>query len=301
MMSRIGRVSVAAILLGCAGAVFAQTVAPSQPPPSKPVLYWLGIGVFPLPSPLRVQLGLPEKQGLLVQVVAPNSPAAKAGIARYDVLLRIGEQPLSEPRDLIDAVAASGGKRLKINLIHGGKSATLDVSPAVRPKEIQHPAAIPEPGDWQTMERWMENLWSEQPPPLRFRILHPGAIVPKEVFMTPSLPEGLSITISKQGNQPAKIIVQRDGRQLEVTEKELDRLPADLRPHVERMLGRSLEGVVNPLAPQTAAPGAPTQEPATWSDRIEQRMNEMTERLDQIFHEMHELREEQTTSKSVEK
>ncbi|MEN6405537.1 MAG: PDZ domain-containing protein [Thermoguttaceae bacterium] len=300
MICRTCRLGVAVVLLGCAAAVFAQAIAPNETPISKPASsYWLGIGVFPLPSPLRVQLGLPEKQGLLVQAVAPDSPAAKAGIVRYDVLLRIDDKPLAEPRDLIGAIAASGGKKLKIDLIRGGKPATRNIVPTARPKEVQRQAAIPEPGDWQTMERWMEGMWNEQQPPLRFRILHPGAIVPQEVFVTPPLPNGVSVTISKQGNEPAKIVVRRDGQELEVTETELDKLPADLRSHVERMLGRRFEGIVHPA--QAAPPGATTQEPTTWSERMEQRMNEMTERIDQIFHEMHELREGPTTPKPSEK
>ena len=47
----------------------------------------------------------------------------------------------------------------------------------------------------------------------------------------------MSIVISKEGDQPAKIVVKRGDEKWEVTEKELDKLPADVRPHVEHMFG----------------------------------------------------------------
>ena len=58
--------------------------------------YWLGVECLPVMPALRAQLNLPEKQGLLVAAVMPDSPAAKAGIKQHDVLLRVGEKPLAE-------------------------------------------------------------------------------------------------------------------------------------------------------------------------------------------------------------
>jgi len=53
------------------------------------------------------------------------------------------------------------------------------------------------------------------------------------------LPSDLTVTITKEGDKPAQVTVQRKDEQWEVTEDELDELPADVRPHVERMLGRN--------------------------------------------------------------
>ena len=49
--------------------------------------YWLGVECLPVMPALRAQLNLPEKQGLLVAAVAPESPAASAGIKQHDILL----------------------------------------------------------------------------------------------------------------------------------------------------------------------------------------------------------------------
>jgi S1-C subfamily serine protease len=55
---------------------------------------FLGVGVENASAALASHLALPEGEGLVVEHVAANSPAAKAGIERHDVLLRVGGQKL---------------------------------------------------------------------------------------------------------------------------------------------------------------------------------------------------------------
>ena len=84
---------------------------PAQPPEHGE--YWVGIWCMPVPSALRAQLALPEKQGVLVENVAPDSPAAKAGIARYDILGGAGvkiawpDVPQALQRGTVDALATT--------------------------------------------------------------------------------------------------------------------------------------------------------------------------------------------------
>ena len=160
-------------------------VDPSNVPDASE--YWLGIGCAPVPAALRTQLNVPEKQGLLVEGVAPDSPAAKAGIAQYDILLRAGDKPLAEPRELVKAIEAAKESKLKIELIHDGKPKTIEATPAKRPEEARRHGRSRRrpPGDWETMEKWMERMWPGEErdgerPPMRFRFFHPGAIVPSD-------------------------------------------------------------------------------------------------------------------------
>lgn len=53
-----------------------------------------------------------------------------------------------------------------------------------------------------------------------------------------ALPDDMQITISKQGKQPAKIAVKQGEKSWEATEDKLDKLPAEVRAHVGRMLGQ---------------------------------------------------------------
>src|SRR5262245_15019342 len=58
--------------------------------------YWIGLlgGPIPADDALRAHLDLPENQGLRVENVVPDSPAAKAGLKRHDILLRANDQDL---------------------------------------------------------------------------------------------------------------------------------------------------------------------------------------------------------------
>lgn len=61
--------------------------------PSKPTPY-IGVITTPPPAVLSAQLGLAEGFGLVVSDVLPDSPAAKAGVQRYDVITKFNDQQL---------------------------------------------------------------------------------------------------------------------------------------------------------------------------------------------------------------
>ena len=233
--------------------------------------YYLGVECLPVMPALRSQLNLPEGQGLLVGAVVAESPAAAAGIVRHDVLLRVGGKPLSEPRNLRDAVQAAQGGKLKIELIRGGKPKTIEVAPAKRP--VGPSANLPgqedardlaAPGDWETVQKWLEGMMPGQEGQTRqMRVFGDhGWIVPKDAIIPKPLPTDMSIVVSKAGDQPAKIKAQRGRQKWELTEKELDKLPADVRPYVEQMLGRGPFGLVGNVR-SFAAPKRPGPTPAT--------------------------------------
>jgi hypothetical protein len=268
--------------------------------------YWLGVGYLPMPPALRAQLNLPEKEGLLVEVVVPDSPAAKAGIVPHDILLRAGGKPLVDRRDLVRAIEASKNGKLKIELMHRGQAKTVEATLAKRPEEARRGDAPPAAADWDTMEKWLHGMWPDSEangarPPLRFRFVHPGMIVPPGVAVASPLPPDMSVVISKEGDRPAKIVVRRGAENWEGTEKELDKLPADVRTHVERMLGRGAVGfvgaAVSPFdmgpeagtsqrqAPEAGSAVAPPPRPE-WFERMEKRLDEMNGRLDKLFQEV---------------
>ncbi len=128
-----------------------------------PRKYWLGIHCMSVPPALRAHVPLPAKQGLLVMLVAKDSPAAKAGIAQYDILLRAGGKPLADAHELLDAVEAAKENKLKIDLVRGGKPRTIEVTPAKWPASTAGASAqAPEQADWNTIEKWLENMMPGQ-------------------------------------------------------------------------------------------------------------------------------------------
>ena len=279
--------------------------------------YWLGVECQPLGEndPLRAQLDLPAQQGMLVTNVSPESPAAVAGIQKYDVLLKVGDKPLGQVKDLLDAINASEGKEMVIELLRGGKPKVFGVTPAKRPAEAQPSVAEP-PKDWQG---WFERVRPDGVPGgFRFRFFHPGAILPRgAAVQEPSepMPADLSIAINKQGDEPAKITVKKGDQKWEVAENELDKLPEDIRPHVARMLGRvpSDNGGDVPrldFIPEWPMPGQPEgQVPDKLEFRpaapekgpVEKRLEEMNHRLEQLRKSVEELREKNLQKVAPEK
>lgn len=263
--------------------------------------YWLGIYCSPVPAVLRSHVTMPEKQGLVAISVSKDGPAARAGIIQYDILLRVGGKSLNDPHDLVAAVDAAKETKLKIDLIRGGRLRTVEVTPAKRPAPVAGapvPVAMPDQADWNTIENWLESMIPGQgnggvQPPAQFRIFQPGAILPKNILGQKSLPANVSVSITKDGDQPAKISVQRGSDKWELTEKDLDKLPADIRPFVEQMLGRGMMGVVGGFsggggAFQFSSPSAG----ATLNvdqQTVEKRFGELNRRMDQLFKMMEEL------------
>jgi len=272
-------------------------------PSAKPVTpgeYWLGVEAMPVPPALRAHLNLPEGQGLLVGGVVADSPAAKAGLKEHDILLQAGGKPLTDISDLIAAVNAAKETKLSLIVIRGGKQQTIEVVPAKRPAEFSKKSVgTSEDDDWGTLQKWLEGMRSKEGGfdgwgPFRFRFFHPGMIVPKDV----PLPGNMLVVITKEGDQPAKIMVRRGEEKWELTEKELDKLPADVRPHVERMLGRGAVGIIGgakgfdfDLFPDVG-PDFPAPEGKFMPDlqrRLEKRLDEMNRRIDRLFEMMEEM------------
>ena len=82
----------------------------------------LGVGLAPsrVANRLRVAVGLPERDGLLVQAVDPDSPAARAGLAHGDLLVEAAGQPISRADDLLEAIeAVAPGTTLTLRVVRG--------------------------------------------------------------------------------------------------------------------------------------------------------------------------------------
>lgn len=77
-------------------------------------------------SPFPVQ----EERGVLVVRVVPNSPAAKAGVRAGDVLVKVGQQAVTESEQVQQIVENAGiGDNLPVELRRNGQAVTVAVSP----------------------------------------------------------------------------------------------------------------------------------------------------------------------------
>ncbi|NNE39531.1 MAG: Do family serine endopeptidase [Marinicaulis sp.] len=89
---------------------------------------WLGVTIDDVSDDTASRLGLRAKDGAVVTVVRPNSPASDAGLAANDVIVEFNRRQVREQRDLTRAVADTPvGTRVPVVVIREGKRVTLSV------------------------------------------------------------------------------------------------------------------------------------------------------------------------------
>lgn len=116
--------------------------------PQKPTPY-LGVMTAPLPAPMASQLGVEEGFGLVVEEVVPDSPAASAGVQRYDVLKMLDDQRLVDPNQLASLVR-SRGKDTEVNLtlLRKGQEQKVTIKIGERMLPERRGFSFPSPGEF---------------------------------------------------------------------------------------------------------------------------------------------------------
>ena len=92
----------------------------------------LGASLQPVGAALRAQLGLPEKQGLVVASLIGDGAAAQAGLHEKDILLSLDGHDLGQPDDLQRQLKAVGDKEVLLGVLRAGKRVELNVRPVTR-------------------------------------------------------------------------------------------------------------------------------------------------------------------------
>ena len=90
----------------------------------------LGVGLAPssVANRLRRAVGLPERDGLLVQAVMPGEPGDNAGLQIGDLIVAVGETEVARMDDLMAALdALEDGASLTLTVVHGTEERTVAV------------------------------------------------------------------------------------------------------------------------------------------------------------------------------
>ena len=100
-------------------------------PTSSPApTYWIGVNVAPVDATLRSHLTfLPADSGLIATEVVPDSPAAKAGVQKADILAKIDGKPLASQEVMVEVIQKSEGKPVEVELFRAGKPQVLKSDP----------------------------------------------------------------------------------------------------------------------------------------------------------------------------
>ncbi len=102
---------------------------------------WLGIMLKNIEGDLASYLDRTE--GVLIESVFPESPAAAAGLKKGDVLLKFSTKEVSEPSDVltvmkeITVTEVDEPKELEVIVLRKGEEVELTLTPALRPAKHQ--------------------------------------------------------------------------------------------------------------------------------------------------------------------
>jgi membrane-associated protease RseP (regulator of RpoE activity) len=291
--------------------------------------YWIGLQGRPIDSAaLRTHLQLASDVGVLVENVVPDSPAQKAGLQQHDVIVSVNGEPISDLSAVQKVVAAGGDKPIELKIIRLAQESKVKVTPEKRPADAMKnlPPGGPEglgfgAGQMPDFDAVMKQL-QEGNLPGGVRVFGPGMVLGSERFNLNSMPNGISVSISRDGEGPAEITVKKGDESWTLKsddEKAIKKLPDDVRPFVQQMISgaapgqlrqpgglhfdmkdleqlvphelRQAEGVVR----QRAEDARERTEAA--SERLLKRMEEMEQRIQDL---QQQLEENSTSSRTKE-
>lgn len=122
--------------------------APKDAPKGKPVPPTFGLKLANVPDVVYAQVpNLRQGRGLLVLQVTPDSPADRAGLSRYDILLSCDGNELLKPDQLDLRVLADQYKDtapVRLRVLRSGKELTLRMSPTLL--QVAGPTSTLKPG-----------------------------------------------------------------------------------------------------------------------------------------------------------
>lgn len=108
------------------------TATPDKPMQSAvPAQTYLGVRLMRVPPPLAAQLpdSIARGQGVVIMRIQPDSPAAQAGLRRFDVLTAYDDQRLFTPGQLSALVKSDqAGREVKLQVARAGQLVDMPVT-----------------------------------------------------------------------------------------------------------------------------------------------------------------------------
>lgn len=127
-------------------------------------LAWLGLNLEEGSEALSSQLGLDAGVGLVVTYVAPDSPAAKAGMKKTDVLVGFDNHVLVHPGQLRRLVQSrKEGETVQLTYYRSGKKQTTTATLAKATGPFRGLADMPDWSEWKDNLRGLQEHLRELP------------------------------------------------------------------------------------------------------------------------------------------
>ena len=90
---------------------------------------YLGVGVDPLTGDLAEAMSMKDTKGVVINNLTPDGPALKAGLKLGDVIVAIGEKPVTSREDLRLIIAQTApGTKVKVKYLREGKPGELEIA-----------------------------------------------------------------------------------------------------------------------------------------------------------------------------
>ncbi|HEY6444192.1 MAG TPA: DegQ family serine endoprotease [Candidatus Acidoferrales bacterium] len=197
----------------------------------KVVRGYLGIEIQELTPDLARQFGVNTRGGALVGEVEPDTPAAKAGLKRGDVILTLNGQPVASDRDLRLRISQMApDTSVKLGISRDGKTQDFNVTLGELPEKVAQEGTGKEsaPGGLEGIE--VQNLTPDIAQQLQLPVGTKGVVV---TSVDPSSPAASELNrgdvvqevnhkpvaniqeykqaIAAAGNQPVLLLVNRGG------------------------------------------------------------------------------------------
>jgi S1-C subfamily serine protease len=256
-------------LMGLALGVWLLAVVPLVAQiPERPPRASVGIAVEPTPMDA-------DPSGVVIRQVTPSSPAAKAGMKRGDVIVKVGDKDIADFDALVNTLAIhKPGDKLTFQVLRNGKEMDLAVTLGEGRPEAPTQPGQPAP---ERATAFLGVQTRELTPDVKDQLVvkvDKGAVVTEVVPNTPAERAGLkpSDVITRFNGQPIanpaelRDAVHKAGIGKKVTFQaargkdtkefavELEEAPGGLFFHFPR--GNPLEGVLPGPVPGTAGPEA---------------------------------------------
>ncbi|HVP15427.1 MAG TPA: PDZ domain-containing protein [Terriglobales bacterium] len=121
-----------ALVAGLAVAPGARAAEQGQPTP------WLGVYMQALTPELREGMDIQGAGGVLVSGVVSDGPAARAGVQKGDVILRVNSRLVSSPNQLQDVIqSARVGQTVALQIYRDGNQRSLSATLRERPSDVE--------------------------------------------------------------------------------------------------------------------------------------------------------------------
>lgn len=211
--------------------------------------FWIGVSGRRVESPvLRTHLQLAEDMGVVIEAVVPGGPAEKAGLRKHDVVIGVNGEPAIDMTVLQEAVLEGDGKAVELKIIRLAKETTIEIAPEKPPADfadqVQRSGGmqfqVGPGGQIGDVQKLLEQLQQGG-----FRNIGPGMVFQGQRRQMENLPDGVTVSITRDGEGPAKITVKQGNQTWTVEgddEEAIAKLPENLQPMVRRMIDRNRGG-----------------------------------------------------------